>query len=537
MGEKNKTLAKSKSGNFDSNRILTALAAISLFLVNVLLSKYGYNIDNWWVVASGHEILSSGIPHANPFSAGQSTPIVIQQWLYCVIFTLAYDAGGWQGVAVLHGVLSVFATTAMCYAVYPWCGRKHLLKMFGIVFICSLSYTNFFWRPWCLSFVFFSLIIGLMERYRRNPQKIQMILVPLLVCLHVNFHAALAPLDLGIVAAYLVPLPKFPPWIQRAGYPRLPLIGLFLLCVLALMLNPYGIDGPMYTLNSLGTVNYKHGIIEMESAAMWGSNAFAPMACVIVTLFSAIYVASCIRKHVVDIPVTLLWIAAVVSVFVAVRNMMIVSVALLPLLASAMEVPDGRHGEYRRLVKVSAVSAALALVAGWASFVICNIVFIQDNPTSDRKIESTEDSRPKKGGIGEVETGSCQVEAANALENAGAEAGDGIITTFDTGGYAEYRGFKVTLDSRPELWGPNNITRSSSMTSYIDYIDVSFEKDEDKAIALAREKILDVYKPRCKWALVSNSDSNLEKALAESPDWELVEETAFSSAWRNLSFG
>lgn len=99
----------------------TALALIFsiaiIAMIPAIRSAGTLDTDGWFLLASGREVVESGIPTTNPFTAVEGQGIVLQQWLHDAWLYLCWKAAGYTGVAVSVAIPAALALCAYTGAV------------------------------------------------------------------------------------------------------------------------------------------------------------------------------------------------------------------------------------------------------------------------------------------------------------------------------------------------------------------------------------------------------------------------------------
>ena len=180
-------------------------------LAALLATFFGYfavrvwDIDFWWHIAAGKNILDSGaIPSADPFGVydannvwGQT--ILKSQWLGQVLLYSVYRWFNLDGIIYLRaGLLS------LCLAiVYLRCRLAGTASLYGLAItalagMAILQHTGE--RPQLFSFVYFSLIFLLLDSYLRSGKRWQIYGIPIVMLLWSNTHggAVLGEVALGL---------------------------------------------------------------------------------------------------------------------------------------------------------------------------------------------------------------------------------------------------------------------------------------------------------------------------------------------------
>lgn len=179
-----------------------------LALAALLITFFGYfsvkvwDIDFWWHIAAGKNILATGtIPSADPFGVydaanvwGQT--VLKSQWLGQVILYAIYDSFGLDGVILLRA-----AVLTLCLAVVYWRCRlaatTSLLSLSVTALAGMAIMTHTGERPQLFSFLYLSLIFLLLDGYMRSAKRWLLYCIPLVMLLWSNTHAGSV---LGVVA-------------------------------------------------------------------------------------------------------------------------------------------------------------------------------------------------------------------------------------------------------------------------------------------------------------------------------------------------
>ena len=209
------------------------VAALALGGFTVML-----NSDLWFHLAAGRLILESGtIPRTDSWSftaAGQ--PWHNHEWLSDVIFQAWAQAAGvdslvyWQWALTVATFLILFRVLSRLSGSFPW---SFLLAAFAVVVAAPFFDT----RPHLYSFLFFAVLLHQIL-VRPSPSNA----LPLLFVLWINLHGGaifgLMVLTLGLASSAL---------FSETGKARLlKLGGLWAACVLACLINPFGLGALTY---------------------------------------------------------------------------------------------------------------------------------------------------------------------------------------------------------------------------------------------------------------------------------------------------
>jgi hypothetical protein len=183
-------------------------------LAALLVAFFGYfavrvwDIDFWWHIAAGRNILENGaIPGKDPFGVydadnvwGQT--ILKSQWLGQVMLYSVFRWFDIDGIIYLRaGVLT------LCLAIVYWrCRLAGTASLYGLAItalagMAILQHTGE--RPQLFSFLYASLIFLLLDGFIRNGKRWLLYFIPLLMLLWSNTHggAVLGEVALGLFGA------------------------------------------------------------------------------------------------------------------------------------------------------------------------------------------------------------------------------------------------------------------------------------------------------------------------------------------------
>lgn len=293
----------------DAERLVHgACTALALFLsmaiiamIPTIRSAGTLDTDGWFLLASGREVVESGIPTTNPFTAVEGQGIVLQQWLHDAWLYLCWKVAGYTGVAVSVAIPAALAlctyTGAVCRLArvprHPWVP----LLIGALGFSLMASYLSIRPSIWTAALLFVAISICLEWRQSANPRCL--LALPIVSLLSVNLQAALWPLPSVAAACFLLPekgeiSTQATAETLRAWWrSRLPLLAAVAGMAAESLVNPYCIDGSLYVLRSLGAASYGGVILELNpvwvmpvAALFWGASILvAFISCVLARRF------------------------------------------------------------------------------------------------------------------------------------------------------------------------------------------------------------------------------------------------------------
>ncbi len=199
--------------------------------------------DNWWQVKVGLDILASrSFPAIDTYSytfAGQ--PWIAKEWLGQVLLATGYNAFGWSGV--LFVTISAVASMIFILTWYLSAALKPMVTIATVLAITVLAGSVYNARPLIFSLPIIALWTAVLFRAARDRQPPPFWLLTLIV-LWANLHATFT---FGFVIAAFAGLDLLSR--VRLSQPKILAnwIAFGLLCPLASMINPYGLQAILAT--------------------------------------------------------------------------------------------------------------------------------------------------------------------------------------------------------------------------------------------------------------------------------------------------
>lgn len=432
---------------------LCTLLIAGPILARALAGAGTLDSDVWFLLATGREIARNGIPHDNPFSIWPGQGIVVQQWLHDLWLWAWYTAGGYTGVAVSAcvpaGLLFWQLARLMGDAAGGRLSTCALAFCLAVPAVCICMYISV--RPTLWTALLCTVTARTMLRYLKDGDRRVLLWLPAVAAAGVNLQAAQWPLLAACAAAFALPCPHEiadadarRAWSARA----LPICAAVAGMCAASLLNPYGADGSLYVLKSLGEAGYGGAIIEMQP--LWVS--LGPLFAVPVAAMALGPFALC-RRSGAKVPAgaVAMLLAGIAAGVLHSRCMWIAGLSCGLCcafgLAGALGEPVAHPG--RAAAAAGAAMALLAAVSGLAVSLA-----------------------PRSGG----EAGMLSVTESemspifSAIYDAGPDA---LVFSSDVSAYnqLEWEEFKVPCDMRPEIWG-ERIAGAGSRSAYREVVDV-----------------------------------------------------------------
>lgn len=257
-------------------------AALIAVIFLSFLSWTRLDSDSFYMIAQGRDILANGIPYEHPFSYYEGAAIVVQQWPYCVAEYLAsripYNLGLWLFMAVQAAALYLLVKHVLSRHV-----KDEWVSCIVAVIISVVPVMPYFYscRPENLTLIILILEALALEKYRGTGNARWLISLPLLMLAEINVHGSMWIFHFCILAAYVVP----PVLKSRMKDNHIKLDRNVALAATAMfpamLLNPYGIDMPLYVFRSMKVFDYVP-IVEQASTGVFSSYGFQVVMCTVI---------------------------------------------------------------------------------------------------------------------------------------------------------------------------------------------------------------------------------------------------------------
>jgi len=167
-----------------------------------------WDIDFWWHIASGREIVASRhLPTDDPFSVYSATNNVFAQtvlrgqWLGQVLLFLCYRAAGPAGIVALRVVLLTVSLALVAERLRREFVPRPIASV--MVVVCAALLLGFTGdRPQLFSFLLVAVLLGGVEESIRDGKRLRLMFIPPMVVLWVQLHGGnlFAPVLLFTVA-------------------------------------------------------------------------------------------------------------------------------------------------------------------------------------------------------------------------------------------------------------------------------------------------------------------------------------------------
>ncbi|MCB0029761.1 MAG: hypothetical protein KDE28_17730, partial [Anaerolineales bacterium] len=165
-------------------RLFQTLLAIALFAMGV---RETLDPDLWWHLRTGELVLTTGIPHSDPFSytfAGQ--PWIAHEWLADLFMWLIYSAAGLTALSLVFAL--IIAGTS--WLLYRRCAGQPYLAAFVVLLGAVVAAPTWGARPQMFNLLLAAAFVFLIEGWQQGRYTVRVLwLLPLLTILWANLHS------------------------------------------------------------------------------------------------------------------------------------------------------------------------------------------------------------------------------------------------------------------------------------------------------------------------------------------------------------
>ncbi len=212
------------------------------------------NADTYFVMNLGRYVVENGFPHVDPFTIHENLQLVAQQWLSGVFFWEAYKnfgADGLRGADCIIGIILVVIHWRLCLFISGGNRFISFVLSFAVGLFIAPGIVP---RPHIISAAILLLEVFFLEKFTRTRHYKFLLPLPVLSVLLINFHAAIWLMSLVICLPFL--------FVKDWRHVKLLLAAMAAIFFCGLI-NPYGLDAMTYVLRSYGIDMINQGVPEM----------------------------------------------------------------------------------------------------------------------------------------------------------------------------------------------------------------------------------------------------------------------------------
>lgn len=457
------------SKKLSNKHLWLPVSILCMVLFFLYLSVCVMDNDGYFILASGRYITAMhSVPKYNPFTFTSGMQIVVQQWAWCAISYLLYSKFakfGLFGLLVIVDLLILFL-----YVKIAKLNEVSLQKaiLAGSIFLLPFVFYNSI-RPTMVTMLLILWQIYVVEAYRKDWDARRLILLPVISILEINFHAAVWVMHFVFLLPYLVPAIKNPFVSLEEDYMDrkrliLPILGM----VAGGFVNPYGLDGILYLTHSYGDELKSAEILELNPPSFGNLGILA----IPLTVFVIVWITKK-RKTEIDSAHFYLFCGTVIMGCMHVRNL---AYLFLGILIFSIEM-----SKYWKSKLTEKCNKHTMEALSMAALAVCIAATIGINGNLQQKGKDNSFTPVKA------------IKYLDSLD----EKPERIMTGFNNGGYFEWKGYKIFVDARPELYF-KELNKKQDL--FKDYLTLRNTSSVSKV-----QRILDKYD--FEYLMVSDSDA------------------------------
>jgi hypothetical protein len=393
--------------------------------------------DMWWHLRTGELIWNSGIPRHDPFSFTKlGGEWITHEWLSEALMWAFYSAGGLKLLSVGFASLSGLAF----WLVYRASEGQPYLAALPAVLGAFAAAPSFGARPQVLNMLFMAAFVYVVERVRRGTlQRGALWLLPLATIAWVNFHSGyllgvvlLSTYAVGITGDALLARGKDGS-IDLDLPRRLALAAAG--CLAAALLNPNGWHIWLYPFDTLGSDLMQQNIVEWSSPDFHLS-MYWPFAAML-GLGVLSFAISARRPPLTDL---LLFLGTAAAALMSRRHIALFAIATIPVVARALAEWLRGSPAYSILAEPRAEEVGPAKARlNWVILIVGVLATLSFRVST---LKTNDEAIAAKFPVAAVD-----------YVQKGALAGARGFNSYPWGGYLVWRGVKVFIDGRADVYG------------------------------------------------------------------------------------
>lgn len=408
-----------------------------LFVVILCLTFMRYrNPDNdfYFLAGTGRYILEKReVPTVNPFVIHENFGMIVQQWLSSVANYKLFDLFDTWGLEVYCALVFLL----LQFVIYLYSGfftNARSLKMIVLIVSDMILASFMTSRPSAVTILVLLTELCVLECWEQKKNRKNLWILPVLSLFEINFHATFWPIQFVLMLPYVVPDLRG----IRSGkisfkkitgylYKKRAVWGIMLPMFLAGFLNPNGIKSMAYLFLSYQSANLQNKILELAKPCFLSYTGFFIAGSIVL---SAVYLY--VYRMEPDIKMVYMHLGTLFLACMHERNLWFLIPGGIPVLCSLMNGRFNRSNG-RKTLSLKKLCCVIALQVTGLIMLLWIMGSVESSP--DTKADSYRTPRM----------------AADYLEQFDREKIK-LYTEFDNGAFMEWKGYKVYIDARPELY-------------------------------------------------------------------------------------
>ncbi len=451
----------------------TIILLISMAII-VITIRRNPDSDMWWLASTGRYIVEyKAVPKINPFVIHQDFQIIVQQWMAAIVNYLLYENFGRIGLISFSLVVLILTSIAFYSYIRLFTQNENLRFIYlYLAELFFLPYINT--RPSLVTIFILLIELNILERYRRSQNDRLLIYLVLLSLWEINYHASFWPFLFVLILPYIIPqVEEISRRTLKSYLVRIWKVLAIILLMLAVgFLNPNGLKNMLYLFYSYREAE---GFGVIQELMRVNIISFSGMGVLISCITCAFYIQK--HKKNIDLCHLCLAVGMIILATMHLRNQYFLILGCIPILCDVWNENIDKLWRQKTSLFI-AIFIVILFVTMVVGFVY--IILFQNLYKETRVLD----------------TSYTPVEAADYLDK---KEDVVLYTTFNAGGYLEWRGNKVYIDARPELFSDTINQKEDVLEEYKEvYIGtINFDKFIEKYkfthLIVDSSSILDIY--------------------------------------------
>ena len=418
-----------KKGSYKPNKWVYIILFIVPIIFTLLIVKKLDN-DTWYLLSEGRYIVRNGIYHIDPLSMHKGLEVVVQNWLSASLFWIIYSAFGEMGLLTMILIVNYFICLLLYKISLTISDNNRVLSLI-VMFVTNITLTAHFIvsRPQIFSFIILLSLIYILELYIKKDNPKYLIWIPILSLIEINLHASLWWMLFLFMIPYVIDSFKIP-YLNTQGYNKKPLFIAILIAFLVGLINPYGYKAITFIFTSF-TDKYMHVYINELLPFTFGRSSICVHMYILTLLTTLIYVY--FRNGNIRIRYICLYCGTLLLSLISIKGFShFVLVSIFPIAYFFKDMFPNDFSDVDGSFKQVLDIIFNVLIFGIVCICFASFLYIKD--FSKLKLEHDASG------------------AIDILEKYANKDNATVYSSFNDGGYVEFRGFKAYIDPRAEVF-------------------------------------------------------------------------------------
>lgn len=259
------------------NMLIKCGAILLIIVYIVLMCPIDIQNDIFFDIKQGEDYVVNGINTVDKFSIHDNLKYVSHHFMVNIITYIVYNLTGLTGIYILEIILTIMLSFLFYKAnkIYV----KNSIVAYFMIFLEIFFIREFIsQRAQMYSYLLFLLEIICIEKFLRKSKKGYLIMLSIIPLLIVNFHAGVLPFYFIIIFVYLlnyinIKFRRFENeecFKKNLKYLIIPVVVGFGL----MFLNPFGIDGIIYSFKTVSNKFITNNIVEFQPSNIYNNILF-----------------------------------------------------------------------------------------------------------------------------------------------------------------------------------------------------------------------------------------------------------------------